>query len=231
MFRRMLLAAVLAGGIGGLFASALQAWQVVPLIHAAERYEAEGRASHGAAGHEHEQGHEHEPAAMAEPEGAVRVAMTVVSNLTAAIGFALVLIGAMSIRGAPVNARRGVAWGLGGFAAFAAAPALGLPPELPGTMAADLFARQGWWAFTAAATAGALWLLAFRREPAALAIAVGLLVLPHVVGAPHPEGFAGLIPAELAARYAAAVLVTAGLFWVVLGALAGHFWRRFGAEG
>ena len=227
MFRRMLLAAVLAGGIGGLFASALQAWQVVPLIHAAERYEAEGRASHGGGAH----GHAEAQAGMGEPEGAVRVVLTVVSNLTAGIGFALVLIGAMAIRGAPVDARRGVAWGLGGFAAFAAAPALGLPPELPGTMAADLFARQGWWAFTAMATAGALWLLAFRHEPPAMAIGVGLLALPHLVGAPHAEGFAGVIPAELAARYAAAVLVTAGLFWVALGALAGHFWRRLGSEG
>lgn len=35
---------------------------------------------------------------------------------------------------------------MAGFAAFTVAPALGLPPELPGMMAADLGPRQARWA-------------------------------------------------------------------------------------
>jgi predicted cobalt transporter CbtA len=44
--------------------------------------------------------------------------------------------------GHDLDARRGLLWGLGGFAALHLAPAVGLPPELPGMASADLAARQ-----------------------------------------------------------------------------------------
>lgn len=214
VFRRILLTALIAGAVAGLFTTAMQAWQVLPILHAAERLE-EGEP------------HEHHGAGPWEPApGLERAGFTLLANLLTGIGFAMMLSGAMAVRGRDTSAREGVLWGAAGFAAFTLAPSLGLPPELPGTMAADIASRQAWWLATAAATAGGCALLVFGRAAWTRVAAVGLLAVPHIVGAPPPPGYAGLIPAELAAHYVAATLVTAGLFWLVLGAAAGHVYSR-----
>ncbi len=54
-----------------------------------------------------------------------------------------------------------------------------------------------------------------------------LFVLPHSVGAPLPPLQSGDLPAELGAQFAAASVIISGLFWLVLGGLAGYFYRRF----
>jgi cobalt transporter subunit CbtA len=224
--RRIFGAALLAGLIAGLLVSLLQELRLVPLILAAEDFEAAGHA-HGAAAHAHDAAHTHD-AAWAPADGLERRAFTWLANIVTAAGFGLLLTAAYGLRGRPTDARRGLLWGLAGFAAFALAPALGLPPELPGAAAGDLHDRQVWWLATAAATSGGLALLAFA--PAALAKAAGALLIaaPHLVGAPHPPpGSAGAAPPELAAAFAVASLVTAGLFWAALGALTGAFYRRF----
>jgi cobalt transporter subunit CbtA len=129
-----------------------------------------------------------------------------------------------------MDARTGLLWGLAGFIAFAAAPAFGLPPEVPGMAAAELGARQAWWLGTAAATAAGIAVAAFA--PMRLkAIAVLLLIAPHIIGAPHlVSGETGAesagVPAEIAAQFVAASLISALLFWLALGASAGHLLRR-----
>ena len=50
--------------------------------------------------------------------------------------------------------------------------------------------------------------------------------MPHFVGAPHPHEFDSNVPAELAAQYVTASLVTAGLFWLLLGGLVAQFIDR-----
>ena len=45
-------------------------------------------------------------------------------------------------RGHVLTPRVGIIWGLAGFIAVHFAPAIGLPPELPGSSAADVGARQ-----------------------------------------------------------------------------------------
>ena len=57
------------------------------------------------------------------------------------------------------------------FAAFGLAPALGLPPELPGAFAASLRERQLWWLLAASGAAAGLLLLAFKRGAAFKALA------------------------------------------------------------
>jgi cobalt transporter subunit CbtA len=105
-------------------------------------------------------------------------------------------------------------------------PALGLPPELPGMMAADLVARQVWWLATAGATAAALALIVFAPDKPykrpLQAAGLLLLLLPHVLGAPHLAAESGAVPAALAARFVVASLAAAALFWVILGGLVGH---------
>lgn len=226
LLRRILLAALIAGALGGLFVSVLQEWKVVPLILAAEQFEGSAAHDHaggGTAGHDHGEG-------WAPGEGVERKAFTAGANLVTGIGFALLLVAAFALSGRPVDAREGLFWGLAGFASFTAAPALGLPPELPGMVAADLPARQVWWITTASCTAGGLALLAFARGIWFKLAALVLIVLPHILSAPRPAAHGGSVPPELAAEFVIASLATAAAFWLVLGALAGAVYRRLGRE-
>lgn len=210
--RRLAWAALVAGVAGGLLLAAMQAAWVTPAILEAEAYEVRGEPP--AEG----------PAPRVElwspAEGVQRVALTVLSDVLAAVGFALLLVAGMALRGAPVTVPVGVLWGAAGYAAFVLAPALGLPPDLPGAAAGPLAARQAWWVGTVAATAGGLALLAFapRRYKAAGLV---LLLAPHALGAPQATADAGGsgAPAALAAHFVAAVLVTNAAFWAVLGAV------------
>lgn len=227
MLRRILLVAVIAGAAAGLVATALQAAKLWPLIAAAEQFEQPAAADHhhGADA----AAHVHDDEAWEPQDGAQRMAFTALFNILAGFGFALLLNAGLVLRGAASagapDARTGVAWGLGGFVCFALAPALGLPPELPGMAAADLLDRQVWWLATALASAGGIALLAFARPLALKVLGLVVLAAPHLVGAPHPEG-AGTVPAELAAEFVTASLAAAAVFWVVLGGLSGWLHRR-----
>jgi cobalt transporter subunit CbtA len=156
--------------------------------------------------------------------GAGLLAALVVSLVVVGTGFGLVLVAAFALRGEAPGLRRGAVWGLLGFVAFALSPALGLPPELPGSAAAELSTRQLWWLGAVAVTAAGLWLLAFGGRRAWLGLL--LLPLPHLIGAPRPDGHGGMVPAELAAQFVAASLVTSAIFWAVLGSAAGWLAAR-----
>ena len=62
------------------------------------------------------------------------------------------------------------------------------------------------------------------------AVGAVLLVLPHAIGAPHPAEHAGLAPVELEQAFIYTALVTNAIYWIVLGALAGYFFDRFGRD-
>ena len=227
MFGRIILTALAAGLISGVFVWGAHMVKTAPLILAAEVYEDQ------AAGHQPTPANpEQAPAAQPEEawapaDGFERGAFTLLMDALTGIGFAFLLAGAISLSGRPIDWRRGVLWGLSGFAAFFAAPAFGLAPELPGMQAGDLGARQAWWLATAAATAAGLGLIALQPKTAIKALGAGLIVLPHLVGAPHPEFAPGNVPAEMAAEFAIATLVVTGLFWALLGGLTGYFYNRF----
>ena len=76
------------------------------------------------------------------------------------------------------------------------------------------------------ATAGGLVLLAFKRGVVFKALGIGLIVLPHAIGAPHPDTGGGLVPRALLERFILAVLMASAAFWVVLGLCAGYFFNR-----
>ncbi len=240
--QRIVMAALLAGALGGLAVFVLHMWQTTPLILHAEVYEAGQPApahSHGNQGAQGSQaeGHSHAaPAAgaghgEAGPETVLgnpsRHALTLMADVVTAMGFAFLLVGAMALSGREIGWRGGIIWGLCGYAAFYMAPALGAAPELPGMVAAELGARQTWWLSTAAAATVALGLIFFAPGALWKAVAALLLVAPHAIGAPHPVMEPGNVPAELAAQFAVASLVVTGLFWMVLGGLGGYFYRRF----
>ena len=86
--------------------------------------------------------------------------------------------------------------------------------------------RQLWWLGTASATALGLALVVFARRWWARAAGMGALVLPHVIGAPHVDVYGALTPADLIDTFIVASLVTAGIFWMVLGTATGFVYRR-----
>jgi predicted cobalt transporter CbtA len=79
-----------------------------------------------------------------------------------------------------------------------------------------------------AATGAGLGLAAFARAWFWRLASLPLLVLPHLLGAPRPPPGDGAVPAELATQFALASLVTAALFWMLLGTLDGWLYRRLG---
>jgi cobalt transporter subunit CbtA len=155
------------------------------------------------------------------------MAFSALANIVTGVGFALLLVAASELAGGITSWRKGVFWGLAGFAVFTLAPSLGLPPELPAMPAAELGARQLWWVATALSAAAALALMFYGRSPLAIVAAIALLVAPHLVGAPEPVSYATPIPEGLHHSFVVAVVLTALLFWVLLGALAGLFRERF----
>jgi len=229
LLRRVLFAGILAGLVAGLLFSVVQAAKLTPLILAAEVFETPAPHDHAAADHA---AADHAAISEGPSDRLRRGALTVIANLLVAIGFGLILAGGFALRqvwsGTLPDGATGLLWGAIGFAACAAAPALSLPPELPGSVAADLAARQAWWLATALATGLGLAALAYAR-PAIWRIAgVALLLLPHLIGAPSaPAGEEATVPAELAARFAAGSLVMAALFWAALGWSTGRLYRRF----
>lgn len=236
LFRRLFLAAVVAGVLSGTAASVVQQVTTVPLILEAERYEtvpapASVPAPAATAENAHSQaGHVHAAPAPAEEvtaaEAFQRVGLTVVANLLVGVAYGLLLAGTMLLVGAPVDARRGLVWGIGGFVAFALAPAVGLPPELPGMGGAALEARQAWWIAAALCAAGGLLALGFAKNRFVIAAGVVLAALPHVIGAPHPESPEGVVPPEMAARFAVLSIGVAALFWAALGSACGALMQR-----
>jgi cobalt transporter subunit CbtA len=228
MFGRIFWTALAAGLLSGIFIWGAHSIKITPLILAAEVYEDAGSS----AGNHQEQSQQVAPAA-AESEwapggGFERGFYTLLTDVLTSIGFAFLLVGAITLRGRSIDWRRGVFWGVAGFAAFYVSPSLGLAPELPGMQAADLSARQAWWLGTATATAAGLALIALQSRAWLRGLGVGLIVLPHVIGAPvHEITAGGGVPAELASEFAIATLVVTGLFWMVLGGLSGYFYNRF----
>lgn len=222
MISRIAHTAAFSGLLAALLLTALQSLMVTPLILEAETYEHAEPHVHTAEAAV--TAHVHDEQAWSPEDGWQRVLSTTGGNLVVAVGFALLLAGLYSLR-EPTRIGTGLAWGLAGFAVFCLAPTLGLPPELPGTAAADLGQRQAWWIGTAAATAVGLALLVFTRHWLFKVIALAMLVLPHVVGAPQPVVHESLAPEALAQQFKLASWATNALFWAALGLISAWLYR------
>jgi cobalt transporter subunit CbtA len=236
VLRRVLLAAIVAGIAAGIALTFVQHFRVVPLILAAEEFENAPKApkSGETAPHATPKGspeaatspHRPEAKAWEREEGFERTVFTLLANVLAGTAFALLLAGAMTLSGRDVSLGAGTVWGLVGYLVFSIAPALGLAPELPGMPSAELTARQIWWWATVLATAGGIALLVFPQNIALKSFGAALVVIPHLVGAPHPASYDSPVPAGLAAQFVAASLATAALFWIVIGGATGLLLRR-----
>lgn len=223
-FKKLVSAAALTGLLAGLLLTAAQQIQVVPLILEAEMHEQAGETASRTG--QTNAAVAHEPGAWQPERGWERNLFAAGANVVVAVGFALLLGAAVALRGAKLDWRTGVLWGLGGYAVFFVAPSLGLPPELPGAAAVGLVPRQLWWAAASALTAAGLACIVFPGRRAIKILGVVLVIVPHLVGAPQANVHGGTAPAELAQAFIVATTIVNAVFWLVLGGLFGFFHRR-----
>jgi cobalt transporter subunit CbtA len=240
MTGRVILAVLLAGITAGLIMGAIQHLRLTPFIMEAELFEAAGAAaahahehaapeagtpaeahSHGEGGHTHDHGEGWSPA-----DGWQRTLATTLTAVMAGAGFAAMLAAVSLISGLPITRQNGMIWGFCGFLAVTLAPSVGLPPELPGMPGGDLLARQFWWAGTIAATAAGIFLIASRAEAWAIALAVVLIGLPHIIGAPAAVHGESAVPPGLAASFAANAIAANAIFWLLIGQFLGLVLNR-----
>ena len=138
MYSRILTSALFAGAAAGLIAALLQLVFVQPVLLHAELYETGELVHFGGT------------AVSAHPElpgfDLMRDGLSIVFTMLTYTGYTLVMVALMSLaegRGAEINARTGLIWGIAGFIAFHLAPGFTLAPEVPGVAAADVADRQG----------------------------------------------------------------------------------------
>jgi len=233
MLTRVMSVGLLAGLLAGLLIAVLQQVTTTPLILLAETYEKQGVAASvpapapGAPKEHDHAAHDHgwKPA-----DGLPRFFYTSITTVATAVGISFLLMAGMIFAGDPIDERRSLAWAIAGFVACGLAPAAGLAPELPGSGAGELVARQAWWIGTALATAVALWAFLRKESPIVRLGAVVVLLAPHVIGAPHPHAFESKVPAEIAAQFAALSLVVQGLLWALAGIAVGLLWPIFASR-
>ncbi|GLX91272.1 cobalt transporter [Pseudomonas weihenstephanensis] len=225
MIKRIAQTAGFTGLLAALVLTLLQSFWVAPLILEAETFEKPAPTQT----HDHADSampaHSHDAEAWEPEDGWQRILSTTGGNLVVAVGFALMLAGLYTLR-SPTRTSQGLLWGVAGYATFCLAPTLGLPPELPGTAAADLLQRQIWWVGTAASTAVAIALVVFGKHWALKVLGIVIVVIPHIMGAPQPLVHSSLAPEALESQFKIASQLTNFAFWLALGVISAWLFRR-----
>jgi len=221
MLYRIFAAAMAAGVLVAILVSVIEAYTTTPLIFEAEKYEALSAPD------THTPTPESTDQPWAPSAGFERFIFTVISNSVTGIASSLLVIVGLTIGSRKADLAKGVGLALGAFAAVTLAPVMGLAPELPGMPAADLQQRQIWWLATVALSAVGLGCLILVDAKTIKLLGIVLLVAPHVWGAPHPADPTSLIPATMAARFAAMSISISALFWVLIGVFSTFFFERF----
>ncbi len=223
LLTRIVTTALLSGFTAGILAAVLQFFLVQPLLLHAELFES-GNLTHfgsttlGTAAHT--------TWSVVDP---MREALSVVFTAITYTGYSFMLVAGLALavsRGHHVTLRNGIIWGMAGFVTVQLAPAMGLPPELPGAGTADVTTRQVWWFATVAATGWGLWLIAFSQSSFSWVFGVAALAIPHIIGAPEPDILTGPVPPEIAAHFASRSLGTGLAAWAILGASCSYFWNK-----
>ena len=245
LFRNIILTALITAVISGTVLSILQSFTTVPIIYNAEQYEVPeseiGNAPTTAMKpdtHSHNHG-DTSTEEWAPADGTERIAYTFFADILIAFGHSLLLTSFMALmflkfKRPTINLKTGLVIGLGGYLSFYAATIVGLSPEIPGMIAADLHARQIWWTLTIVATVIGLSIL-YLASGASKATGLILIAIPHIIGAPHPEvaGFFNQDPTaisvlkQLEHKFLISTAWINLVYWLILGASSGIFAHKF----
>jgi cobalt transporter subunit CbtA len=220
MIGRVLLAAILAGLVAGLLMGVIQHVRLTPLILQAEAFE------HVAHGHSAE-AHSHGEQLWSPNDGAERTFYTTATATLTAVGFALVLAGISFVSNIPITQSNGWIWGLCGFLAASLAPAVDLPPELPGVAATDLTTRQIWWVATVALTGLGLWLLAVAKDWWWTVAGLVNIVVPHIFAPGKPEQTGAPLPPSLVSEFVSNSLAANFMMWIAIGVALSYALKKF----
>lgn len=244
LFQRLIWGAFAVALLVGSMQTALQQWQALPIILAAEAFESRQPALATAVGHEqaHDRARDHHEtgADWAPADGLERTGWTWVANLLHAFSLALLVLVVMGLwvwRHGPTPTPLRLAFGVAaaGWISLHLWPSLGLPAEVPGMDAAGLGSRQGWWLLAAACAALACASAAWLRTRWRWLAAVAWLAVPFVVGAQHLTSdplaaFSAEPRAQLHALGEQFFWVTGGIaltLWAGLGAACGVVFQRW----
>ena len=212
---RVLATGLIAGIVAGLFVAAIQHVTTTPLILTAEIYEVGGEATQTGA------------SMLTQSALLHRTFNTSLSTIALSMGYALILLAVMLLTEEKIDAYRATIWGACAFAATGLSAGLELAPQLPGAAETALHDRQIWWLANAALSALGLYLL-IKTDPVLVKIfGLALILAPHFF-APIPAAPESHVPAELAAKFAAASLSVQALSWLLAGALAGGIYQLLG---
>ena len=219
-FRNLVLSAFIIAIFAGLIFSAYQAFFITPIILSSEVYEVLEPASH-------------QIEAWSPEDGIERHTWSFATNFLLCFAYALILLSAMTVK-TNITVIKGLYWGIAAYLTIFVAPALGLPPEIPGMEAAFLEGRQVWWIVTLIFTAVSLWMIAFQGL-FYKGIGVVLITIPHIFGAPQSEshGFANTDPQAVEAlttlwhQFIIQTSIANALLWLVIGASAGFLVNKF----
>lgn len=212
MWKTIALAAGVAGLAAGIALTAIQQVRVQPLIRTAEVIAEAGLAP------------EREKAPEPPRSDNERLVETGVANIVLGTGFALIIAAGMTLRGKG-GWRAGLAWGLAGYFVVFVAPAVGLPPELPGVESAPITQRTVWWVLTAVLTGAGLALVVFAPRPAWRVAGLVLAALPHLFGAPHGATQELTATHDLADEFIAVTAWSNAVFWLLIGIIVGALYR------
>jgi len=241
IFSRIIYSAILVGFVAGVLLTSLQIASLNPIIFVAESYQLDAAETTTGSGDGHSgHSHEYDDEAWVPADGLERTAYTLLANILASTGFAAMVLALMCqfclTRKGNISWSQGSLWGLAGFTALFLAPAIGLPPEIPGMVAAAVEHRQIWWVLCALSVAIGLGIFAFTR-PQVKALGLLFLVIPYIVGAPqvdapmfrHPDPSVVQALVDLHQQFVIISAISNLVFWLVLG-LACRFafnrWRR-----
>jgi len=214
MLRRIVVAAAIAGFLAGLLLTAGQQWRITALIRTAEVLENAGMSASGHA-------HQEEGAKAWRPhDDRQRFVATAVANVILAVGYSLLLAAGLTVR-RQSGWLPGLGWGMAGFIVFFDAPAMGLPPDLPGAPTAALSDRVTWWCFTVACTGAAFWLVFFGTHRRWRLLGLTLLVIPHFFGAPEAGLHEADATSDLMHEFAVQATFVNLAFWLMLGVVTG----------
>jgi cobalt transporter subunit CbtA len=242
-FRNIVYSALVVGIIAGSLYGLFQQLQINPIIYAAEAYEVgEAEAQPAVEAHDHGDGHSHDHGheGWSPEHGFERIMATLFANILVGVAFSILLISIMALHNLksskpPLNWKTGALWGLGLMLSIFAAPSLlGIHPEIPGTVAAQLEHRQIWWVASSIATAAGLLIIYYGANAFKLG-GVVLIVLPHLMGAPKMDSlsFANSDPvavaalSDLSSQFIIMTSIGILIFCVLLGALSGFASTRY----